>query len=207
MRGRTLQSTNPPVTRTSAPPAEALPEPTGPTDDRFVYTLTEAGLRALIAAQAQSGDQAVLFEPVARASLVAEALPHEARQVARARLAREARRRDRRLGTVSRCSAGGQPRPMLRLTGAWLTRAGFGVGQRFTVEPTAGRLVLETWTGRRGRPAPGRPRTVSHRSAGGARRPLLRLSGQWLAAHGFAIGQHFEVDVAEGRLVLEAVGS
>ena len=36
--------------------------------------------------------------------------------------------------------------------------------------------------------------------------PFLRLSGNWLERAGFGIGQEIAVEVADGRLVIEAVG-
>ena len=47
--------------------------------------------------------------------------------------------------------------------------------------------------------------TISTRSWGGAPRPYLRLSGDWLREAGFEIGQHFEVEVGKGRLTIVAV--
>jgi len=47
--------------------------------------------------------------------------------------------------------------------------------------------------------------TVSRRHLRGERLPLIRLSGKWLRAAGFDLGQEFEVEIAEGRLVLEVV--
>ena len=35
--------------------------------------------------------------------------------------------------------------------------------------------------------------------------PMLRLRGEWLADAGFSEGQRFEVDVADGKLVLRAI--
>lgn len=35
--------------------------------------------------------------------------------------------------------------------------------------------------------------------------PQLNLSGDWLAAAGFPLGQRYEVDVERGRLVVRAV--
>jgi len=47
--------------------------------------------------------------------------------------------------------------------------------------------------------------TVSRRHLRGERLPLIRLSGKWLRAAGFDLGQEFEVKIAEGRLVLEVL--
>ena len=46
--------------------------------------------------------------------------------------------------------------------------------------------------------------TVCGRSRGGRRLPDLRMTGQWLEAAGFALGQEFEVKVKAGRLTLRA---
>jgi hypothetical protein len=35
--------------------------------------------------------------------------------------------------------------------------------------------------------------------------PALRLSGKWLAAAGFDLGQQYEVEIAAGRLTIRAV--
>ena len=47
--------------------------------------------------------------------------------------------------------------------------------------------------------------TVCGRFQGSGRVPDLRLSGKWLAAVGFGLGQRFEVEVAAGRLTIRAV--
>ena len=46
--------------------------------------------------------------------------------------------------------------------------------------------------------------TVSYLERRGRRLPYIRLSGQWLRQAGFELGQEFEIEVAPGRLTLEA---
>ncbi|HVF62271.1 MAG TPA: SymE family type I addiction module toxin [Thermoanaerobaculia bacterium] len=41
--------------------------------------------------------------------------------------------------------------------------------------------------------------------AGSERVPDLRLSGRWLRAAGFDLGQGYEVEVRSGKLVIRAV--
>lgn len=41
--------------------------------------------------------------------------------------------------------------------------------------------------------------------ASGGAAPYLRLSGRWLGAAGFDLGQSYEVEVGLGRLVIRAV--
>jgi hypothetical protein len=47
--------------------------------------------------------------------------------------------------------------------------------------------------------------TVCDRSRGGRKLPDLRMTGQWLEAAGFTLGQEYEVEVAAGRLTLRAI--
>jgi len=47
--------------------------------------------------------------------------------------------------------------------------------------------------------------TISHRNLRGECLPLLRLSGKWLRDAGFDVGQEFEVEVGDGRLLLEVL--
>jgi hypothetical protein len=141
MHGRAKHSTNPPT-----PPAD-LPEPTGPTDERVVYHLMPKAVRLLAEAQAAAGDgddAAPLFRPADRVSAVSEALREEDRRQRRQRLAREASRRGRRLGTVSALQRNGEERPYVRLSGKWLGEAGFDLGEHFEIEVGEGRLTLET---------------------------------------------------------------
>ncbi len=58
---------------------------------------------------------------------------------------------------------------------------------------------------RRARAAGRRSGTVCGRWTGGARVPDLRLSGRWLRAAGFDLGQAYEVEVQAGKLVVRAV--
>jgi hypothetical protein len=130
MRRRTNQSTNPP---TAAP--AALPEPTGPTDDRFVYHLEPKALQLL----AEHGDGEPLARPAARVAEIGDAIETENRRQRR----RDARRRGRRLATVTHCTRGSDRVPLLRLSGKWLRDAGFDVGQEYEIEVGEGRLILE----------------------------------------------------------------
>ena len=56
-------------------------------------------------------------------------------------------------------------------------------------------------TTRRGR-VHGRSRILA---SGHQKYPQVNLSGDWLGAVGFPLGQHYEVDVERGRLVVRAV--
>ena len=58
---------------------------------------------------------------------------------------------------------------------------------------------------RRAREAGRRSGTVCGRWTGSERVPDLRLSGRWLGAAGFGLGQAYEVEVRAGRLVVRAV--
>ena len=131
MRGRTEESTNPPATL----------EPTGPTDERFVYSLTEAGKRALDRHRAETGE--TTHCEAAPLEAVAPAVADEAyRRRRRARVER-ARSRGRRAGTVcGRMRTTGRVSD-LRLSGQWLQEAGFGIGQPYEVEVDNGRLTIE----------------------------------------------------------------
>ena len=204
MRGRALQSTNPAATSSPRPAGGSSPRAHRP-HRRSVRLHADRGRPA----SADRGAGAVRG-------------PGRALRAGRPRLRR--RRGPARRDTPRRPRAARprrpppRPPPRYRLPAMCRQRAPadapphrrmarprrLPAGAHFTVEPTAGRLILEA---RNGRPAGGerRLRTVSHRSVRGERKPLLRLTGQWLADHGFAIGQHFEVDVTEGRLTIEAV--
>ena len=118
----------------------SLPEPTGPTDDRFVYRLTPKGKRILTEQQATHGP---LFEPAARLTEIREAVDAESRRRRRTDLARQARARGHRLGTISSLWKGKKRRPALRLTGDWLREAGFDEGRHFEIAAEDGRLVIE----------------------------------------------------------------
>ena len=132
MDGRSRQST---VPGPAASAAAALPEPTGPTDDRFVYRLTPQALHIL----AEHGAGEELAHPAARITDAAEAIEAESKRRRRC----EARRRGRRLATISHCTRGSQRLPLLRLSGNWLREAGFDLGQEYEVEVGEGRLTLE----------------------------------------------------------------
>jgi hypothetical protein len=136
MSGRTQDSTN---AHPAAAPA-ALPEPTGPDDDRFVYHLTAAGKQILAEHQTTDGP---LFEPAAPLAEVREAVDAESRRRRRTHLHRRACDRGRRFGTISSLWKGKKRRPTLRLTGDWLGEAGFAEGRHFEIAVEDGRLVIE----------------------------------------------------------------
>lgn len=128
MCGRTVQSTN-------------LPEPSGPTDDRFVYHLTDAGRLALKESRRKTG--APTHPGTTRGSAVTAELSPASRRRRRAARAKKARQNGRRFGTV--CGRWRKHRrvPDLRLSGDWLRQAGFELGQEFEVEVVAGRLTIQ----------------------------------------------------------------
>lgn len=156
MRGRIRNCSSPPPpgpdagapTLADAP----LPEPTGPGDDRFVYSLSPMALQylrereaaeAVTAEEEEAGDgrrpRLPLARPVARAADVGDAIAAESKR----RRRRDARRRGRRLVTVSYVTRGSRRVPLLRLSGHWLRDAGFDLGQELEVEVDRGRLTLE----------------------------------------------------------------
>jgi hypothetical protein len=118
-----------------------LPEPTGPTDDRFVYHLEPAGLRALADFEAATGQR--LHHPAAPYSEVREAVDREQTRRRRVTLRRKAKRNGRRFGTISYRWNGKKKLPHLRLSGQWLHDAGFGVGRELEITVAEGRLVIE----------------------------------------------------------------
>lgn len=119
----------------------SLPEPSGPTDDRFVYQLTAAGKKALEAYEEATGLPAhVGVVPVAA---VAAAIEEEERRRHRRDRAEKARENGQRLGTVSVRWQGTAKVPHLRISGDWLRQAGFEVGRQYEVAVTAGRLTIQ----------------------------------------------------------------
>jgi hypothetical protein len=156
MRGRAKHSTHPstsasptPAAPTPATPLEpALPEPASPAADGYVFHLSPAAEHLLAEAQARrardgDGREAPLYRPAARLSEIAEAVTDEDRRQRRIHLARAARRRGHRLGTISTRSWGTAPSPYLRLSGHWLREAGFEIGNHFEVEVVDGRLTIK----------------------------------------------------------------
>lgn len=102
-----------------SPECNSLPEPAGPTDEQFVYELTEAGLKLLAEQGAAAG------------------APQE----------RERRRRAvgaRRPGTVSALHRGADvaPVPYLRIAGEWLRQVGFDIGREYEVAVASGQLTI-----------------------------------------------------------------
>jgi hypothetical protein len=114
-----------------------LPEPSGPTDERFVYSLTEEGKRVLEEHQATTGEQ--LHIPSARVSEILEATERETLRRRRA----EAMANGRRLGTISYRMMGEKQRPLLRLSGSWLNEAGFPLGQHFEITVHDRQLIID----------------------------------------------------------------
>jgi hypothetical protein len=118
-----------------------LPEPTGPTDERFVYELTPEGRRALAEREAATGER--LHRAAAPYSEVAEAVERERTRRRREALRHEAKRNGHRFGTVSYRWNGKKQLPHLRLSGQWLHDAGFAVGRELEIEVAEGRLVID----------------------------------------------------------------
>jgi hypothetical protein len=70
------------------------------------------------------------------------------------------------------------------------------------------REARRRWRDARARAARAKGRrfaTICGRFQGHGRVPDLRLSGKWLAAAGFDLGQQYEVEVEAGRLTIRAV--
>lgn len=97
-----------------------MPEPSGPTDERFTYTLTRARKEALAAA------------------LRAD----EERRARRNAWVRQARATRRRPGTVCGRWRENEHVPELRMSRAWLRAAGFDLGQEFEAGVEGGRLMI-----------------------------------------------------------------
>ena len=114
-----------------------LPEPSGPTDERFVYSLTPEGRKILEEHEATTGEQ--LHIPSARVSEIFEATERETLRRRRA----EAKANGRRFGTISYRMKGETLRPRLRLSGNWLAEAGFARGQHFEVAVHERELIIE----------------------------------------------------------------
>jgi len=128
MRGPAQHSTN-------------LPEPSGPTDERFVYHLTPAGQEVLAEHERSTGEQFHL--PAAPLSDVAAAVEREERR-RRHEARREAAKSDgRRFGTVSYRWKNEKRFPQLRVSGQWLQEAGFDLGQEFEIIVNDGRLIID----------------------------------------------------------------
>ena len=128
MRGRDGESTN-------------RPEPAGPTDERFVYHLTDEGRKALEELERATGVAA--HQKAARVEAIAPELAREERRERRRSRARSARARGRRFGTVCGRWRGQGDVPDLRMSGAWLRGAGFERGREFEVAVAEGRLTIE----------------------------------------------------------------
>jgi hypothetical protein len=118
-----------------------LPEPTGPTDDRFVYHLEPAGLQALAEYEAATGEQ--LHHPAAPYSEVREAVDREQTRRRRVALRREAKRNGHRIATIHYRWDGKKKLPLLRLSGQWLHDAGFPLGQELEITVHERQLVID----------------------------------------------------------------
>lgn len=136
MRGPVEQSTNPP-----APPRATATVPGATAADDYVYHLTPAAHSLLAERERATGE--TLHRPAVRAAELAEVEAREAERRRRKLLRRRARRRGRRLGTISSRWRGDGKRPLLRLSGKWLARNGFPIGQQFEVVIEEGRLILQ----------------------------------------------------------------
>ncbi|HSL82492.1 MAG TPA: SymE family type I addiction module toxin [Thermoanaerobaculia bacterium] len=139
MCGRSSDSTTLPQCPAETP-ADTPADLSGPFDDRFGYRVTEEGMKALAEYERAHGKPAFTKEPLPAS--VAEPLATEARRVRKRRRRKIARSRGRRLLTVCGRWQGGREVPDLRMTGRWLERAGFDLGQEYEVQVEAGRLTL-----------------------------------------------------------------
>lgn len=116
------------------------PQPTSTFDERFVYRLTGEG-KQILAEHGSANGKPAFFE--ARSSpAVAELLDSEARRERKRRRRKEARGRGFRLGTVCGRWRNGRRLPDLRMSGRWLQRAGFDLGQEYEVKVEAGKLTI-----------------------------------------------------------------
>lgn len=97
----------------------SLPEPSGPHDDSFSYSLTAKGK----AARAEWGEAAE-------------------RHTRRRALTETAKVKGHRSGTVCGRWRENKQVPEMRLSGNWLEAAGFGLGQMFEVRVEEGALVI-----------------------------------------------------------------
>lgn len=126
-----------------SPESTSLPEPSGPTDEQFVYQLTEAGLKVLEEHAAATGTAAhAQAVPVAA---IAGALRAEERRRRRTEQGRRARDNGRRPGIVSALRRDGATVavPYLRIAGEWLRQAGFEIGCDYEVAVDSGRLTIQ----------------------------------------------------------------
>lgn len=128
MRGPAKNSTN-------------LPEPTGPTDERFVYHLTPEGQQVLADQEKATGEQ--LHLPAARFAEVAEAVEREQRRRRHEERREAARSNGHRLGTITYRWRGVKQVPELRISGLWLQNAGFEMGKEVEITVGDGRLIVE----------------------------------------------------------------
>jgi len=121
--------------------SNSLPEPSGSFDHRFVYRLTGEGRNIL--AEHGRADGKPVFSETRCTPAVAAALDSESRLQRKRRRRKEARARGARLGTVCGRWRGGRRVPDLRMSGRWLEKAGFDLGQEYEVEVRAGKLTIQ----------------------------------------------------------------
>ena len=117
------------------------PRSVDPAGDGFVYHLTSTAHQLLAEHEQSSGKR--LHRPAARTADLADAADREAKRQRREALRRRARRRGRRFGTVSYRWRETQYLPALRVSGKWLRRAGFDIGQEFEITVDEGQLIIE----------------------------------------------------------------
>ena len=121
--------------------SSSLPESSGTLDERFVYRLTDEG-KQILAEHGRANGKPAFLE--ARSSpAVAELLDSEARRKRKRRRRKEARARGVRMGTVCGRWRNGRRLPDLRMSGRWLQRAGFDLGQEYEVKVEAGKLTIQ----------------------------------------------------------------
>lgn len=118
------------------------PEFPCPFDERYGYRLTLKGLQALQEYEELHGEAVARKVPLPDG--VAEALEADDRREQK-RLRRKAvRDRGNRMITVCCRSRKGRRVPDIRLTGLWLLRAGFDLGQECEVEVEPGAVLIRT---------------------------------------------------------------
>lgn len=112
------------------------PAPSGPTDERIVYHLTDAGRRALQAASPRCTESSV------SASAPTDGAANDgSAQDDRHEQDDEPAPERHRLTVCGRWRHNSRV-PDLRMTGLWLRKAGFDLGQKYEVQVEEGRLVV-----------------------------------------------------------------
>jgi len=140
IRQSTRSSSLAPATRPEAPT-----EPTGPTDDRFVYHLTAEGRRVLDAHE--RANCCTTHRPAAARAAVAEQVAAHDRSARRKARAAEAAAGNGgggiRFGTVGYRWQGATRVPEVRLAGKWLREAVFDFGKELEIRVERGRLTIQ----------------------------------------------------------------